>query len=195
MEAEGVTVDRSARPDIDFDVVRRIGIPLISAATSPGRTDEEFSRLTALLSDPDADPTLAMRAFGTAMTHRDWMLLDEQRQLVRAAWADFFELHDVVICPVSVIPAFPHQTEGNLYTRSIDVDGAERPYADLIYWTSLIGMAYLPSTVVPVGLTPEGLPVGVQVVGPYLEDRTAFSAARLVEDVTGGYQVPPLASS
>jgi amidase len=52
-------------------------------------------------------------------------------------------------------------------------------------------MAYLPAVVAPVGRTPGGLPVGVQIVGPYLEDRTPIDFARRLADVIGGYEVPP----
>ena len=55
-----------------------------------------------------------------------------------------------------------------------------------MWWTILIGMAYLPSTVIPAGRTADGLPVGVQIVGPYLEDRTTIAVAKAVSDQLGG---------
>ena len=72
-------------------------------------------------------------------------------------------------------------------------DGEDRPYADLIVWTSQFGYVYLPSTVVPVGKTKRGLPIGIQVVGPYLGDRTTIEFAKYIEQLLGGYEVPPLA--
>jgi len=45
--------------------------------------------------------------------------------------------------------------------------------------------------VVPVGRTRGGLPVGVQIVGPYLEDHTTLAVARHVTDVLGGFSPPP----
>ena len=77
--------------------------------------------------------------------------------------------------------------------RTLEVDGAVRPYSDLIVWTSQFGYVYLPSTVVPVGFTKDGSPVGIQVVGPYLGDRTTLEFARHIERLRGGYQVPPIA--
>jgi len=44
---------------------------------------------------------------------------------------------------------------------------------------------------VPVGLSAGGLPVGVQVVGPFLGDRTVVDVARRLADVVGGYRPPP----
>jgi len=56
-----------------------------------------------------------------------------------------------------------------------------------------VGMASLPSTVTPVGVTETGLPVGIQVVGPYYEDRTALDVARRIDGTLQAYRVPPLA--
>ena len=99
----------------------------------------------------------------------------------------------MLLAPVAFVSAFEHQQEGTLYTRSLKVDGQTRPYSDLIIWTSQFGYVYLPSTVVPVGWTNEGLPVGIQVVGPYLGDRTTLVFARYLEKLLGGYQIPPIA--
>jgi amidase len=55
----------------------------------------------------------------------------------------------------------------------------------------MVGQSYLPATVAPVGCTSAGLPVGVQIVGPYLEDRTTIDFARRLGDVIGGFEPPP----
>ena len=55
----------------------------------------------------------------------------------------------------------------------------------------MIGGAELPSTVVPVGRTPDGLPVGIQVIGGHGEDRTTLAVARVLEGLLGGYEPPP----
>ena len=115
-----------------------------------------------------------------------------QRTEIRTAWADFFRSYDVMLCPVSVTAAFPHQTGGSLLDRKLIVSGVERPHTELIKWACMIGMAYLPVTTPPLGLTASGLPTSMQVVAPYGEDRTALHFARLLADVTGtGYQPPP----
>jgi amidase len=190
LEAEGIKVDRNARPAHAFDDVYSIGMPLVSAATSPGRTDEEYERL--LERSNDADPTMAMRARASTIRHRDWLLMSEQRELRRRNWDRFFNDYDVLLAPTAFIAAFEHVDGGNLYTRTLEVDGSTRPYADLIAWTTQFGYVYLPATVVPAGRTPSGLPVGLQIVGPFMGDRTTLEFGRLVESVTGGYKAPPL---
>jgi len=190
LEAAGIKVDRNARPAHEFGDVYSIGMPLVSAATSPGRTEEEYERL--LERSNDADPTMAMRARASTIRHRDWLLMSEQRELRRRNWDRFFNDYDIVLAPTAFIAAFEHIDGGNLYTRTLEVDGTTRPYADLIAWTTQFGYVYLPSTVVPAGRTPSGLPVGLQIVGPFMGDRTTLEFARFVESVTGGYKAPPL---
>lgn len=58
-------------------------------------------------------------------------------------------------------------------------------------WVGLTGMAYLLSRVAQVGLAQNGLPVGMQIVAPYLEDRSAIHFAGLVEETLGGFAPPP----
>ena len=195
IEADGISVDRSARPAVAFNDVREVGQPLISAATSPGRTEEEIAALEKLAVDSSASPTLRMRARSSTMSHRDWLFLTEKRDANRILWAEFFGAVDVLLAPVAFVPAFEHQHEGNIYTRTLTVDGAIRPYSDLIVWTSQFGYVYLPSTVVPAGWTTDGRPVGIQVVGPYLGDRTTLEFAKYLEGLLGGYRVPPIAAN
>ena len=73
--------------------------------------------------------------------------------------------------PVSPVPAIPHDHSEPAALRTIDVDGAGRPYWDQIKWMGLTGVAYLPATVVPIGLTRDGLPVGSR--SPVRISRTA----------------------
>lgn len=193
IEADGVLVNQNAWPaDVPFADVNDVGLPLISAATSPSRGGTHFEEMRAIVSEPDAhSETMQMRARATAMFHRDWLMLGETRDQHRLRWANFFDHFDVMLAPVAITAAFAHMHEGNLYTRTLEIDGRERSYTDLIKWTAQFGYVGLPSTVVPVGLSPRGVPVGIQVVGPHLGDRTTLAFARYLERLLGGYQVPP----
>ena len=71
------------------------------------------------------------------------------------------------------------------------MDGRPVPAVDLVFWAGLVTLVGLPSTVVPIGRTRAGLPVGMQVVAPYLEDRTGIQFAKCLEDVLGGFVPPP----
>jgi amidase len=127
-------------------------------------------------------------------SHRTWLELHRRRTLIRQVWADWFKDYDVLLCPVMPMLPFPHDHAGSVADRWVIINGVSRPQAECLAWTGLVGMAYLPSTVVPVGRVGD-LPVGVQVVGPYLEDRTSLFVAGALADTLGGYTPPPIALS
>jgi amidase len=89
------------------------------------------------------------------------------------------------------VAAIPHDQDPNWAGRTIRVNGQARPYEDQLVWAGVVGMACLPAIVAPVGRTTGGLPVGVQIVGPCLEDRTAIDFARRLADGGGGCEIPP----
>jgi amidase len=76
--------------------------------------------------------------------------------------------------------------------RVVQFNGHEINYWDVIGpWNSLSLVSYLPATVAPIGFTPTGLPIGVQIIGPYLEDHTPIQFAMLLEEqLTGSFKVP-----
>jgi amidase len=116
---------------------------------------------------------------------------NEKREKLRALMAEFFSDVDALLMPVAMVPAIPHDHSEPFPERVIQVNGASRPYTDLMAWMALATLTHLPATVVPVGLTASGLPVGMQIVGPYLEDRTTLAVGRLVEELLGGFVPPP----
>jgi amidase len=61
----------------------------------------------------------------------------------------------------------------------------------LLFWISFATLTGLPATIASVGLTRAGLPVGLQIIGPYLEDATPIDVAGKLADVLGGYRPPP----
>jgi amidase len=141
-----------------------------------GEASEVFERLFAAAVSPGA---------------ADWNHVHEHRQQLRARWAVFFERFDVLLTPVAPVAAIRHDHSGDVGSRTITVNGRSRPYTDQSTWTGLAGASYLPAAVTPAGHTSAGLPVGIQVVAPFLEDRTAVDIARHLERVLGGFQAPP----
>jgi amidase len=158
--------------------------PDIDLANSDGVFQHLILAAISLSLDPDLGDPLSGY-------HRVWVEQTVARAALRQAWADWFRRFDVLLCPVMPMAAFPHDHSGTINTRTVTINGHSRPMAGTLAWTGLIGVAYLPSTVVPVGTTPDGLPVGIQVVGPYLEDRTALFVAGRLAELLGGYRPPP----
>jgi amidase len=116
----------------------------------------------------------------------------EQRRLrARAAWSSYFDETDVFLCPANFSPAFPHDTRP-FEQRTISTPEGERPYSNQPFWIAHASLPGLPAVVAPVGTTPAGLPVGVQVIGPLYEDETAVTFAELLADVVGGFERPPI---
>ncbi|HZV93027.1 MAG TPA: amidase family protein, partial [Caldimonas sp.] len=93
--------------------------------------------------------------------------------------------------------AFPHKTDDGhgpvpQLKRTLSVDGKPHPYLENLMWPGLVTVANLPSTVRPIGIGADGLPVGVQIIGPYLHDRTTIRFAALCDEAFGAFQQPPL---
>ncbi|MXZ54246.1 MAG: amidase [Acidimicrobiaceae bacterium] len=138
--------------------------------------------------DPVRSGTLA----GIGLTPKSKRDLDERQTKLRRACRRLFNEIDVLLTPVVAFAAPHHNTRGNLYTRSLRVDGKRRHHTDHFSWIALATMAYLPATSAPVGVTPEGLPVNVQIIGDYLDDHTTIQFAELLAAIRGGFQPPPL---
>jgi amidase len=125
-------------------------------------------------------------------SHRQWLRTEEQRSAMRRVWTEWYERHDLLLCPVINVPAFAHQQENDFMTRQITINDESHSYVELVSWTGLIGITGHPSAVAPIGRTEAGIPVGIQIVGAYLRDRDAIAGARMVEDLLGGFTPPPL---
>jgi amidase len=154
---------------------------------------EVYAGAVAAAADlPAADTSLrAERLRGIALSHRDWVMADGARAQLRAQWRALFESFDAVICPIMPTPAFPHDHSAEQETRRIEIDGKEFSYSDQMAWPGIANLTGLPATQIPLALSPEGLPVGVQIAGPWLEDRTPLKLAELIEREFGGFVPPP----
>jgi amidase len=132
----------------------------------------------------------AERLRGIVLSHKDWIMADNGRTRLNAQWRELFRSFDAVICPILPTPAFLQDQSPEQETRKITIDGEDYPYPDQLAWAGVATLPLLPSTAIPTGFSPDGLPVGVQIVGPYLEDRTPLKLAELIEREFGGF-VPP----
>ncbi|MFD3427193.1 amidase [Nocardia fluminea] len=139
---------------------------------------------------PDDRSLVAVRQRALVCSHRDWLAANNSRELHRAGWRALFTEFDAVVCPITPTPAFPHDHDPDLLGRRLDIDGVDHPYLDQLVWAGVATMPGLPATAVPAGLSPDGLPVGVQLIGPKFEDCTPLQLAELLEQRIGGFQIP-----
>ena len=152
---------------------------LLFAALSGGVPKD---RLDDMAKVTDDTPTgWIMRS--SAARHREWLSNNERRLQIRERWAEFFGDFDAILLPVHPRPALPTTTRCRSSSGRSAIDGRERPYLDLWTWIAPAGLGALPATVVPVGLSADGLPIGVQIVGPFLDDRTTIHLARLISEI------------
>jgi len=120
----------------------------------------------------------------------DAMFVEKQKKQ-QAMWAEFFESYDVLLAPVAPTVAFPHDHKGTLLTRSLEINGQEKPMLNNMAWVYMAVVSGLPATVAPVGLSDSGLPVGIQIIGARFEDRTTIAFARGLSELIGGFAAPP----
>ena len=113
-----------------------------------------------------------------------WAELD----LLRSKTLAEMSKYPVLLCPVASIPAFRHGE------REWTVDGRAVKYLDAVRHTQWFNALAAPAAVVPVGSSPEGLPIGVQIVARPFQDETALGIAAIV-DAAFGYRPPPMASA
>jgi amidase len=186
----GVTVgDR--RPPFDFRELVQTYFKLLYPIVLAGMPDEGFENLVRMAESMPADDPFGVSAHSATIRHRDWLQLHERRKRVQAMFADFFRDVDVLLLPIVPVPPIPHDHSEPFPARTIQVNGAPVPYTNLFQWIAPATFAHLPATAAPAGRTADGLPVGIQVVGPYLEDRTTIDVARRMAEVTGGFVPPP----
>jgi amidase len=113
-----------------------------------------------------------------------WAELD----LLRAKTLEEMNTYSVLLCPVASIPAFRHGE------RTWTVQGRKVEYLDAVRYTQWFNSLAAPAAVVPVGRSPEGLPIGVQIIARPFEDEIALGVAAIV-DAAFGYRPPPMAKS
>jgi Asp-tRNA(Asn)/Glu-tRNA(Gln) amidotransferase A subunit family amidase len=117
---------------------------------------------------------------------QEWMNTMIGRDALRGKLLEQMEKFPILLCPACAIPAFRHgEREWRIQGRRVEYLKA-MSYSQ---WFNLLGN---PSAVVPVGKSPEGLPIGVQVVGRPWEDEAVLAVAAKIEQVTGGFRPPPL---
>jgi len=113
-----------------------------------------------------------------------WAELD----LLRARTLEEMSAFPVLLCPVASVPAWRHGE------RTWTIEGRRVDYLDAVRHTQWFNTLGAPAAVVPVGRSPEDLPIGVQVVARPFEDEVAVGVAAIV-DAAFGYKPPPIAQA
>jgi len=173
----------------DLDNVFSSLLHPVMVAGTPKDQLKELDEFAKTVSKDDFS-SYAKIARGVSMLARDHVVIQAQREIIRQQWKEFFKKYDVLLCPTCVVPAFKHD-HSNFSERSLLINNKKREYWSNIIWAGPAVMGQLPVTNTPIGLTQLGLPVGVQVIGPFLEDKTTIAASKMIRDLRGGFKTPP----
>jgi len=189
----GAKVSMTARPAFDLAEGHALYIEMLRAITAVGLDDAAAAQWQAVRDGQAKDDAsyYAQMARGITMRHRVFLQNNEQRQRMRRAWGAFFRDWDVLLTPPAASPAFAHDHAGERHQRTIAVNGRQVPVVEQMFWAGLASFYLLPGTVAPLGLSADGLPFGVQILGAMYDDRTTIEVARLLETAWRGFTPPP----
>ena len=191
----GCTVKR-AQPEILGDQREQHALyrSLLSAVTS-ARVDEETRRRRVAMYQKMDDEFSRAHLRGLEARPGDYIAWNGRREQFRAGWRAFFQQWDVVLAPAINVLAYPHiarawPPDDSDLTLTFDVGGQSVPYLQGLVYPAVSTVAGQPATAFPAGRSREGLPVGLQAIGPYLEDRTTIRFAHLLAREIGGFTKP-----
>ena len=167
---------------------------LLSAVTG-ARADVETRRHRIAAFRGAGDDLSLAAARGLEGSAGDYILWHGRREQHRAAWRAFFRDWDVLLAPAINVLAYPHierawPVDDSDLTLTFTVNGQPVPYLHGLCYPALSTVPGQPATAFPVGLSREGLPIGLQAVGPYLEDLTPIRFTALLAREIGGFRKP-----
>jgi amidase len=192
LERSGATVSVT-QPDMFgnledlMSLYYRLLIAIVSAGQSAEsrQRDAEEARLRGSLTDIATANGLT----ADSVAYREW---HAQREQYRESFRRFFREWDILLCPSMALPAFEHpDISVPNHDRQLIINGQSVPYEDQVLYPAVATLAGQPSTAFPTGFNKAGLPLGLQAIGPYLEDRTPMRFAGLIAREIGGFQPPP----
>ncbi len=193
LESAGATIDAEIRPETSSEDLHHTYLQLLNSAMSGGVSAKAFDRFEEAAGDGwgASDDHATSFARGVRLPHREWLRTNERRVRAQLEWETVFGEIDVMIAPVQPVPAFPHNTDETYAKRTLNVNGAPVPYPNVLFWAGLATMPLLPSVAIPLGLSDEGLPIGMQLIGPMWSDYKLLSLAEEIASVLGVRFTPP----
>ncbi len=162
---------------------------LLKATSASSLQDDQIEEMKKRAKKQDGSHR-TMQSLAWTAPHKYFLAANSKRMAARAVWQEYFRKHDVFLMPTAFVPAFLHDHSDPWYERTILTSEGQRSYEDLRFWISFATLAGLPATIPPIGLTKERLPVGIQIIGPYLEDATPIDLAGKLANIIGGYESP-----
>jgi Asp-tRNA(Asn)/Glu-tRNA(Gln) amidotransferase A subunit family amidase len=178
---QGFVVDRFVPEGLDealrlWHALFIDGVAMVLRQAYRGREQDAHSIVREIFRLADQDPPLTAESLLDVLFRRD---------IVRAKFLEQMERYPILVCPVSAIPAFRHGE------RSWTIDHKTVVYPDAFSYCQYFNLLGNPGAAVPMGHSPEGLPIGVQIVGRPWEEERVLAISQCVEQA-GGWKAPPL---
>jgi amidase len=194
LESAGAHVEH-AKPDIDGAVLMTEYNALLTPIIALGMPEDAFRAFEAmreadrkLVAEDGPGSQAAAFRLRAAAPYREIVKAMVARQTMKDALRRFFGTYDAILMPVTFVPPFPHLQEGSFADRMLEVDGETVRYNNLLNWIAPASALHAPSIAVPAGRTSKGLPVGVQLVGPWNGEDRLFDFGFALEEALGGFQ-------
>jgi amidase len=176
--------------------LERAGLPLVEACPDFTGAHEAFQTLRAVAYAVSTGPLLESHRDllkpeviwnvekGLALDGR--IIVEAERERVRLFHTvrKFLETHDVIVCPGAIVPPFPKDQ------RYVDQCNGTKfeTYIDWLAITYGFTLVSLPVICIPCGVTPDGLPMGIQIAGRPGGEAELISIARTIEDTLGDWR-------
>jgi amidase len=192
LRAAGVAIAEGERPDFEPAAYFRTFLQLMYGEMSVGLPDSVFRAFVAAARRHAGDRAwtpLTLMPGAIAQSHREWLVASEERERYRAVWDEFFRRFDVLLAPVLPTTALDHDHRP-FEERTITLRGRDYAYMQQSFWCGLATLAGLPAAVIPAGRAADGMPVGLQIIGPYLGDRVVLDFAARAEQTLGRLSLP-----
>jgi Asp-tRNA(Asn)/Glu-tRNA(Gln) amidotransferase A subunit family amidase len=152
------------------------GVSMLLRQGYKDRESEMYSIVREILELSEKDPPVTAERLLDTLFGRD---------VLRARFLEQMDRYPILLCPVSAGPAFHHGE------RSWVIDGTKVEYPTPFSYSQVFNLLGNPAAVVPIGVSPEGLPIGVQIVGRPWEEERVLAIAACIER-GGGWKEPPV---
>jgi amidase len=194
LAAAGAVVDPVTSP-VDgaalLEVYEQLLYPIVTFGL-PASQRRTLSLLRGLAKRFGGRADWARLTVAATLTHHEWLVANERREQFGRTMRRFFERYDVLIAPIAPVTAFKHDHRGMARRKLVCSDGRTFTYRHMMDWIALATACGLPATAIPVGLSGQGMPVGVQIIGPRGGDSKTLAVAQAIEEQLGGFRAPPL---
>jgi amidase len=165
LERAGAVVEEAPLPAIDFDQDLQRAGALIGMMVGAFEPQEQ-------------QPPTTLADYMQALDWRDQSI---------AAWEQFFEKWDALLCPASMVTAFPHCEPGS----ALQVDAQHVNYWMVSAHSTVFNYSGHPAMVLPYTLDREGLPLGMQLVGKRWDESRLLGTAAAISAISGAFRRPP----